>query len=84
MAQPPENLRAWPRMGPSLLLAEKLTKLPLAELSFCFVMLALPLHVRRRGYNPGPLTYGPKAVPHFSYLVNVGIIQIDSKVKSHF
>ena len=26
------NLRAWPRMGASLLLAEKLTKLPLAEL----------------------------------------------------
>ena len=35
------NLRAWPRMGASLLLAEKLTKLPLAELGFCFVMLAL-------------------------------------------
>ena len=35
------NLRAWPRMGASLLLAEKLTKLPLAELGFCFVLLAL-------------------------------------------
>ena len=37
------NLRAWPRMGASLLLAEKLTKLPLAELGFCFVML-YPFH----------------------------------------
>ena len=47
------NLRAWPRMGASLLLAEKLTKLPLAELGFCFVMLALSTPRATAGIEPG-------------------------------
>ena len=47
------NLRAWPRMGASLLLAEKLTKLPLAELGFCFVMLALSTPRAATGFQPG-------------------------------
>ena len=46
------NLRAWPRMGASLLLAEKLTKLPLAELGFCFVML-YPFHSACAFPEPG-------------------------------
>ena len=61
------NLRAWPRMGASLLLAEKLTKLPLAELGFCFVML-YPFHSTcafpEPGIEPGTCDFRVRRASH--------------------
>ena len=77
------NLRAWPRMGASLLLAEKLTKLPLAELGFCFVML-YPFHSTcafpEPGIEPGTCDFRVRRASHSAairrpyFMVSVFII----------
>ena len=63
------NLMAWPIMGAGLLLAEKLTKLPLAELGFCFVML-YPFHSTfwcafpEPGIEPGTCDFTVRRASH--------------------
>ena len=72
------NLRAWPRMGASLLLAEKLTKLPLAELGFCFVML-YPFHSTcafpEPGIEPGTCDFRVRRASHSAAIRRPGETQ---------